>query len=117
MQDKKAGSSAIAWISIGLAAAGALALLALWGPQARVGTCAAAAGGWFIVLAAALIIAGAGWLLVRHGRSDSLGSNGSLEGHACPSCGRFVLDSWRICPHCGRSLDQDEDSVERSFMR
>ena len=56
-----------------------------------------------IPLVMLLLIAGLAWfLLARNARPDS-DPEPSVE---CPSCGRSILQEWRLCPFCGSRISQ-----------
>jgi hypothetical protein len=63
------------------------------------GCLAATPLGWGAILVAALVIAVAGRVLYSVGSRFDEGP--AFETSVCTSCGRAVLDEWRLCPYCG----------------
>jgi hypothetical protein len=63
------------------------------------GCVAATPLGWGAILLAALVIAVAGRVLYSVGSRFDEGPG--FETSVCTSCGRAVLDEWRLCPYCG----------------
>jgi hypothetical protein len=63
------------------------------------GCLAATPLGWGAILVAALVIAVAGRVLYSVGSRFDEGPG--FETSVCTSCGRAVLDEWRLCPYCG----------------
>ncbi|HEX9092376.1 MAG TPA: hypothetical protein VF902_00185 [Coriobacteriia bacterium] len=60
--------------------------------------------GWTLPLASAFVIVGVGWLLLSQGSRRGRGSSKAIS-LPCPTCGRTVMDDWRMCPYCGRVLE------------
>lgn len=58
--------------------------------------------GWIAPLLAASIIGGLAWILLgQEPHGDGLDAPPAAS---CTSCGREVLDRWRLCPYCGTML-------------
>jgi uncharacterized membrane protein len=55
----------------------------------------------------ALIVVGV-ILLVRSSRKSNTVEN-ATEPLVCPECGAEVLSDWKVCPHCGHSLEEPHD--------
>lgn len=84
----------------GIAAAGALLVL-LFVVDAGQGFthCTAATGfGWLLPVLTGVLVAGASGVLLRQERSES---PAPPEDRRCETCGKPVLESWRMCPYCG----------------
>lgn len=57
----------------------------------------------------ALVVAGAGFLVARTGNGGSLPSR--LKMARCQGCGQSLMESWRMCPYCGRIVDKTGDAT------
>ena len=91
-------------------AAGALALLGLLDAvNAGSGferTTAATAFGWMLPILLGFVCVMLVRALITTGR-DQRPSTASRT-RRCAACGGSVLDSWRLCPHCGEPLGDEE---------
>jgi hypothetical protein len=63
------------------------------------GCVAATPLGWGAILVSGLVIAVAGRVLFSVGKRFD--EEPGFQTTACTSCGRAVLDQWRLCPYCG----------------
>lgn len=53
----------------------------------------------------ALLVVGVVWLL---GTSRGTQASSTPARETCPSCGQPIQSNWRVCPHCGTSLQEDD---------
>ncbi len=84
--------------------AGALALITLLNEGMSLAGCTAATPlGWTVPLVSILVIAAAAWYLLAQTEKDP-GSAKEFRSAVCPSCGRNVLEDWRMCPYCGSGM-------------
>ncbi len=67
------------------------------------GCTAATPLGWTIPIASLIVIPGVAWLLLSK-TPDDPSDGAAAHSLGCPSCGRVLLDGWRICPYCGKTL-------------
>ncbi len=59
--------------------------------------------GWVVPLGSVVVILGVIWLLLAKAPSGDEGA-ARFRQVVCPTCGREVLDDWRLCPYCGGRL-------------
>ncbi|MDO8987176.1 MAG: hypothetical protein Q7V14_03015 [Coriobacteriia bacterium] len=103
----------------GLAAGGVvmLALISLVNGSEGFACCTASAPlGWIVPLVAAGVIAAVGISLL----SSSVDSHGGTDFVAipedlCESCGSPMVKEWRLCPNCGRLLQDPDTGVDESL--
>jgi hypothetical protein len=54
---------------------------------------------WLVPLGTiALIVLGVVWLV------NNINGSKTVQGRACPSCGKSAQADWKTCPYCGNSL-------------
>lgn len=61
--------------------------------------------GLAVPLSSVFVVLGVIWLLLSQ-RPAGPETSGTFRYVACPSCGRDVLEDWRLCPYCGSLLDR-----------
>lgn len=66
--------------------------------------------GWVMPLVAVSALGGLTWVLLREESHRVDDTTGEARLRACPSCGRDVLERWRLCPYCGAMLDGKTDT-------
>jgi hypothetical protein len=59
---------------------------------------------WFLVVVAIVSVAALVWVLTRGGDVDR--PELTARGAVCRRCGGEVRADWRLCPHCGFTLQQ-----------
>jgi len=70
--------------------------------------------GWTIPIVSLVVIGVAAWLLLA-GAGTGRSSETDSRYVACPSCGRSVLEDWRLCPYCGLSLAASDRDAADTF--
>lgn len=103
---------------VGLAALGALAavsvLFAILGELQDTGAGGVftfALMGWVIPLVIAASVTLFLWLTMGQVRENEI-DEGPVES-ACPSCGRPIMEDWRLCPDCGTLLESGAQGPKR----
>ncbi len=81
----------------------------LVGPEAELHSTIAASLGWIPPVAAGLVI-GVAVLLLGSGRSRDRSVGPDLQTRSCTECGQDVGQDWRLCPHCGARLDDQQQA-------
>jgi hypothetical protein len=98
-----------------VAAAGLALALALTIAVLRVGGSAGSGfvgGGaflWAIPLTVGAVVGLSAWMLLDGTTPTATGS--PYAESICPSCGRAVLEDWRLCPHCGAFITAEGDDT------
>jgi hypothetical protein len=73
-------------------------------------TTAATGYGWLLPILLGIVCVVLVRLLMRESPERMVAS--TPDSRVCRVCGGKVLDSWRLCPHCGESLtEQDPEAV------
>lgn len=67
---------------------------------------------WIVAVSAGCGVAVVGLLLTS---LNTVGyhQDADMELGACPECGGAVGTSWRLCPHCGAGLTQNQHGLTR----
>lgn len=66
---------------------------------------------WMVPLTTGGVIGLSGWMLL--GKSGPAPSEHLYAETVCPSCGRAILQDWRLCPHCGAFVSEVAENPRR----
>lgn len=100
-------------------AAGSVLMLALIsfvnGSEGFACCTASAPLGWMVPLVAAGVIAAVGFSLLTSGSDSYKGPALVAEPEVvCESCGSPMVKEWRLCPNCGKLLDDPSAGADES---
>jgi hypothetical protein len=61
--------------------------------------------GWIAPLVTVLVVGAAAWALLGDAE-PGVNDGSAMHTEPCGSCGRDVLEGWRMCPYCGAWLER-----------
>ena len=63
---------------------------------------------WIVPVVAGMAVGLHGWLLLSDARRSESDSQFASDEQGCPTCGRGVMKSWRLCPYCGSFIGSED---------
>jgi hypothetical protein len=70
---------------------------------------------WIVPVVAGLTVGILGWLLLSGLMGPDTPEPIVSEDLGCPSCGRSVRGSWRLCPYCGAFIECEDPGSHRRY--